>query len=100
MKDDIMDILRRNRRTGGGPITARELARKVSADPRKVREAISDLRRESVPIASDNRGYWWANNRQELDHTIAHLKSRATKEFEIVRGLEQCFGPVQTRLAL
>jgi len=47
------------------------------------------------PIAGESDGYFMARNKSELGHTIASLKSRGSKIFEVADALEECFNEVE-----
>ncbi len=61
------------------PITAQTIGEKVGLTAVNVRVGIHNLRVEGLPIGSLSRprgGFFWATRPQQLDHTIAHFKSR------------------------
>ena len=68
-----------------------------------LRKQINALRREGVPIASGENGYYYAETEQEIRRTIAHMKHRISGISTAIRGLEKSlehFDTAQTRLPL
>ena len=67
------------------------------------RDTVNALRRESVPIASNGSGYFYAATEQEVRATIAHLTNRIGGIAAAIRGLTRSldvFDTAQTRLPL
>ena len=65
-------------------VFSRELERRFSLNGRSLRRIISYLRREGYPIGSSATGYFYAENKREIDLTISSFISRI---FLIVRLL-------------
>lgn len=86
-------------------IHVRELAMQVygeltvtGAQERAVRKLVNDLRMDGQPIcAHPAHGYFMAESRAELDHTINFLHARAMSSLVAVSRLKKI--PVQTVLA-
>ena len=76
-------------------ITSNVLGRKTSFCGKEVRTIIHELRMSHYPIAGESDGYFMARNKSELGHTIASLKSRGSKIFEVADALEECFNEVE-----
>ncbi len=58
------------------PILSDRLERKFAKKGIEIRSAIHNLRKEGFPICSGAKGYWLAENPQELDATIQNLIER------------------------
>ena len=83
--------------------TSRELESAFDVKGAALRKQINALRREGVPIASGDNGYYSAETEQEIRRTIAHMKHRISGISTAIRGLEKSlehFDTAQTRLPL
>ena len=83
--------------------TSRELESAFDVKGAALRKQINALRREGVPIASGENGYYYAETEQEIRRTIAHMKRRISGISAAIRGLEKSlehFDTAQTRLPL
>ena len=56
-------------------VFSRELERRFSLNGRSLRRIISYLRREGYPIGSSATGYFYAENKHEIDLTIHRLSA-------------------------
>ena len=54
---------------------------------REIRTAVNTLRSMGEPVCSDENGYYYAANEQELRHSIRQLDSRITKMAKAKNGL-------------
>lgn len=58
------------------------LVKRLSTNERKIRQAIESLRREGYAILITARGgYFFAENKAELDEYVAYMKSRLLNEY-------------------
>lgn len=83
--------------------TSRELEATFGIKGAALRKQINMLRRDGVPIASDENGYYYAVTEDEIRHTIAHMKHRIAGISAAIRGLEKSlytFDHAQLRLPL
>jgi predicted DNA-binding transcriptional regulator YafY len=83
--------------------TSRELERAMGVSGATLRRLVNALRREGVPIASDDTGYYYAETEQEVRRTIAHMKHRIFGISAAIHGLEKSlerYDTAQTRLPL
>jgi biotin operon repressor len=83
--------------------TSRELELTFGVTGATLRRLINTLRREGVPIASDDTGYYYAETDMEVRRTIAHMKHRISGISAAICGLEKSlerFDTAQTRLPL
>lgn len=74
-----------------GKIKSKDLEELTKLKGSQVRAKIRKLRLSGAPILSDNEGYYYANNRSELQHTINTFFSRGNKMFEAARKLDSIF---------
>ena len=54
-----------------------------------IRDAISDLRAEGVPICSCANGYFWAESETDVKQTVAMLNHRCYKMIRASKGMEK-----------
>ncbi|HBR07487.1 MAG TPA: hypothetical protein DD735_01170 [Clostridiales bacterium] len=83
--------------------TSRELERAMGVNGATLRRQVNSLRRDGIPIASDDTGYYYAETELEVRRTIAHMKHRISGISAAIRGLEKAlerFDIAQTRLPL
>ena len=59
-------------------VYSRELQRLFSLDGRNLRRKINRLRQEGYPICSDENGYYYAENQQEVNDTVCRLNQQIT----------------------
>ena len=50
---------------------------------------IHDLRVAGFPIASDDTGYWLAEDRRDLEGTLNHLRGRIAGMASVIRAMEE-----------
>ena len=60
-------------------VYSRELERLFSLDGRTLRRKISSLRQDGHPICSDETGYYYAENQNEINATICWLNTLVTR---------------------
>ena len=89
MTEQLLHLI--EKRDKDNPIQSREIEKAVQVSGSEVRSIIHELRLSGHPIASDSNGYYMAGNEDELGHTIAQLKSRGNKIFQVANVLEKCF---------
>ncbi len=71
------------------PVSSTELAARYGTNRPMIRKIVHRLRIQGTPIASDLEGYWLARTPSELDGTLRHLRSRATKIWAAYQGLHR-----------
>ncbi len=59
-------------------VLSRELERLFCIDGRNLRRKISALRKDGVPICSDETGYYYADNQQEINQTVCRMNELVT----------------------
>lgn len=75
--------------TSNRPITRRELARRVQAEDRAVRQAIERLRHSGHRIvASSKGGYYYAENEAQYKAFRASIISRIVKESAMLKAMD------------
>lgn len=57
----------------------------------EVRSLVNYARRMNYPIASNQKGYWWAKNIEELEKTLKHLEQRENAIRSVRLGLMKSF---------
>lgn len=77
--------------TKQNPILSSEIEKELDLPGIVVRDIIRELRRESKPIASCDKGYFWAKNFEELKDTIDDLERREISLRRTRHALENCF---------
>lgn len=73
--------------TTGVPLTSKYFAEVFKMRGHEVRVAVSELRSKGFLVCSSRGGYWLATNVEDIDRTIAHLKSRRDKIDKALNGL-------------
>ena len=82
------------------PQTRDKLTYILNTNDRALRQAVNELRKEGVPVCSNSgvSGYWIGNN-EDIQHTVADLKSRAYDLLAQANGMEgELAGQVEWRL--
>lgn len=77
-KSAIYIYLKEHHRGKSNAIHSKELQDIFSIDGRNLRRKISSLRQEGVPICSDEDGYYYADNQQEINKTVRRLNGLVT----------------------
>ena len=82
---------------------SRELEMAFGIKGAELRALINALRRDGVPICSNEKGYFYAETDAELLRTIRHMSSRIAGISGAIRGLKKArirFNPGQTSLPM
>ena len=69
----ICEYLKKHHTGKSKAVYSRELQRLFCIDGRNLRRKISSLRREGVPICSDETGYYYAGNHSEINDTVSRM---------------------------
>lgn len=99
----LLDGRAAGRITPESPIKAWELcqewerSRGVQISIKEINEIVNYLRRIRKPIASGEKGYFWAIKGSELESTMGHMRSRMAGMAEALHGLQKAF-PSQAEL--
>lgn len=70
-------------------ITSGEICLLANLTGATVRKIVNENRAKFIPIASDGKGYFIAENPDELNHTIAQLNSRIHMMIKAREGLKK-----------
>lgn len=70
-------------------VSSRELERALSISGNELRRRINRLRRDTVPIAADQRGYYYAETAAEVYDTIRSLQKMRGGLDAAIAGLER-----------
>lgn len=77
-KSAICIYLREHHKGKANAIHSQDLQRLFSIDGRNLRRKISSLRQDGIPICSDEDGYYYADNQQEINKTVRRLNGMVT----------------------
>ena len=102
-KDQLAEYLKAHHLGKENAILSRELEKLFCVNGKELRDFINVLRREAIPIASDQSGYYFAKTESELRATIRHMRRRIAGISAAIRGLNRSlsnFDTAQTRLPL
>ena len=83
----ICEYLKKHHTGKSKAVYSRELQRLFCIDGRNLRRKISSLRREGVPICSDETGYYYADNQKEINDTVCRLNGLVTQVSNARTGL-------------
>lgn len=86
-KKAICEYLRQNHIGKEKAIHSKELEKLFMLDGRNIRRKISALRQDGFPICSDETGYYYADNQEEINHTVCRLNELVTKVSNARTGL-------------
>lgn len=68
-------------------VHSNELQELFDLNPRTLRRHVNRLRQEGFPICSDETGYYYADNQQEINNTVCRLNGLLTKVSNARTGL-------------
>ena len=74
----ISEYLKKHHTGKEKAVLSRELERLFCIDGRNLRRKISSLRKDGVPICSDETGYYYADNQQEINQTVCRMNELVT----------------------
>lgn len=86
-KKAICEYLRKNHIGKENAIHSKELEKLFLLDGRNIRRKISALRQDGFPICSDETGYYYADNQNEINTTVCRLNELVTKVSNARTGL-------------
>ena len=70
---ELYDYLAENHNGKDFAVHSKELEDQFKICPRTVRTYINKLRKSGLPICSNEKGYWIANNPEEVNKTVKRL---------------------------
>ena len=88
-KEELQDYLFRQCKGRERSVSGRQLERTLRTSENELRKQVNRLRRESIPIASDRSGYFYAATAGEVYSTIQSLKKMRSGLDTAITGLEQ-----------
>ena len=71
-----------------GPVRSKIIEEALDLRGVEVRAMVNFLRKRGYPIGSSSKGYWYAQNMDEISDTIKHLYQRKTSIQSVISGLE------------
>lgn len=102
-KEKLAEHLRRYHHGAQHAVLSKELERGFGVSGKALRDLVNALRREGVPIASDQNGYFYAKTEAEVRLTIRHMRNRISGISAAITGLRHslaAFDDTQIRLPL
>ena len=102
-REPLAEHLRRYHHGAENAVISRELEHSFHISGKELRDLVNALRREGIPIASDQSGYFYAKTEAEVRLTIRHMKSRISGISAAIAGLKRSltvFDDTQIRLPL
>ena len=83
----ILEYLKKHHVGKSRAIFSRDLQRLFCIDGRTLRRKINGLRKDGVPICSDESGYYYAQHQQEINDTVCRLNGLLTTMSNARTGL-------------
>lgn len=102
-EQQFAEYLYRYHHGAGNAVTSRALEHAFRISGKELRDIVNALRREGIPIASDQSGYFYAKTETEVRLTIRHMKARISGISAAITGLRRSlagFDDTQIRLPL
>ena len=103
LKEQLAEYLHRYHHGVGNAVTSRALEYTLRISGKELRDLVNALRREGIPIASDQSGYFYAKTETEVRLTIRHMRNRISGISAAITGLRRslaAFDDTQIRLPL
>ena len=86
---DITEYLKEFHTTEQTAIKARELGELFNVRGKPLRDIISVLRQDAVPICSSWFGYWYSTDPKDIEKTLHQLRSRVKNINRAIAGLDR-----------
>jgi biotin operon repressor len=102
-KEQLAEYLHRYHHGAENAVISKTLEGALGISGKELRDLVNALRREGIPIASDQRGYFYAKTETEVRLTIRHMRNRISGISAAVSGLRRslaAFDDTQIRLPL
>ena len=102
-KEQLAEYLRRYHHGAENVVTSRMLEEIFRVSGKELRDQVNALRRDGIPIASDQSGYFYAKTETEVRMTIRHMRNRISGISAAISGLRRslaAFDDTQIRLPL
>ena len=103
LKEQLAEYLHRYHHGAENVVTSKMMEYAFHVSGKELRDLVNALRREGIPIASDQSGYFYAKTEAEVRLTIRHMKSRISGISAAIAGLKRSltvFDDTQIRLPL
>lgn len=88
----ITEYIQSHEFTSERPVTAPELGRVFGVHPSFIRGCVNLSRCLGMPVCSNAKGYWYSEDRSEIQATIDHLQERVEKQQNAINGLKAAIG--------
>jgi biotin operon repressor len=103
LKEQLAEYLHRYHHGAENAVISRTLEHALRISGKELRDLVNALRREGIPIASDQSGYFYAKTEAEVRLTIRHMRNRISGISAAITGLRRsltAFDDTQIRLPL
>ena len=103
LKEQLAEYLHRYHHGAENAVISRTLEHTFRISGKELRDLVNALRREGIPIASDQNGYFYAKTEAEVRLTIRHMRNRISGISAAITGLKRsltAFDDTQIRLPL
>lgn len=84
---EIIDYIKAHK---GLPISAKNLSETFGISGLNIRKIINQARSEGCPICSCHKGYYYSEDKDEIEKTIMSLSHRIGAIQRAIRGLSSC----------
>jgi hypothetical protein len=102
-KEQLAEYLCRHHHGAENAVTSKTLEGIFRVSGKELRDQVNALRRDGIPIASDQSGYFYAKTETEVRMTIRHMRNRISGISAAISGLRRslaAFDDTQIRLPL
>ncbi len=89
-QDTLLFYLKTHCKGKARAMSGERLRQDIRTSENELRKAVNRMRRDGIPIASDQTGYYYAENAGEVYTTIRHLKKMRSGLDAAIEGLEGC----------
>lgn len=96
-KDHLKNYLKVSCKGRAHRMTSQELEHALGLSGTQLREFVNQLRKERIPIASDQYGYFYASTAGEVYETIRFLQRIDAGLQATIRGLEESLHEISTK---
>lgn len=95
-KDCLAQYLKAHHHGAENAVTSKLLEALYRVSGKQLRDMVNALRREGIPIASDQNGYYYAKTKTELGATIKHMQCRIRGICAAISGLRHALADFDT----
>lgn len=102
-KEQLAEYLWRYHHGAENAVKSKRLEIKFCVSGKELRDQVNALRRDGIPIATDQSGYFYAKTETEVRVTIRHMRNRISGISAAILGLRRslaAFDDTQIRLPL